>query len=213
MTQPPPPAGPPPYGAPPPPVRPRRRRTGLILVLVAAGVLLVAGAVATGLAIADRSLGAAAAGDCLHYDAARQTFERRDCGAADADSTVLGVTDSTRQCVDVVGTTRTVEANEKVLCIGEKDADPTKAVNGAKVGDCLTVRGENGERTDCVSGSRPVLAILKDQLRSMGGGADLAYKCAESEGAERVYGWTLEAVPPSPVGRYDLVFCLGPAKA
>ena len=113
----------------------------------------------------------------------------------------------------MVGTSQTVEvSDDKVLCVAELDADPGKAVNGAKVGDCLTIRGDEAERSACVSGSRRVLDIVKNQLRSTGGGADLAYECAASSGAEQVYGWTPESVPPSPVGRYDLVFCLGPAK-
>lgn len=213
MTQPPGSGAPPPAQAPfpPPPVVPvRRRRTGLIVALVGAAVLLVALAVTAGLVLRGQNVATAGVGDCLHLDQSEQSFVRRDCGAADADHRVLAVTDGTRACIEVVGTTRTIDVNARVLCVGEKDADPARAVNGAKVGECLTVSGQDAERAPCGSGSRPILKILKNQLRSTGGGADLAFTCQDVDGAEQVYAWTLDSVPPQPVGRYDLIFCLGP---
>ncbi len=204
----------PPGGQPMPPgaVPPKKKRTGLIIALVCAGVLVLAVVGALAFAFVGMSVSAAKTGDCLQVNSAGTDSQRRDCADAAANYRVLGVTSSSRACVEVVGATATVEASgNKVLCLGDKDADVDKAVNGAQVGDCLLAQGDSAERAECGSGTREVLEILRNELRSTGGGGDdLSLKCSSVEGADAVYAWSLESVKSSPVGTYDLVFCLGP---
>lgn len=153
---------------------------------------------------------AAKAGDCLDANESGNKVERRDCGAAAANYVVLDVKDSSRACVDVIGATVTFEVgDDKVLCAGEKGADTGKAVNGAKVGDCLLLDGDSASRAECGTGTREVLDVRRNQLRSTGGGSDLGLMCQSVQGADAAYAWSLESTKRSPVGTYDLIFCLG----
>lgn len=40
-------------------------------------------------------------------------------------------------CSDVAGAFSSVSTGEHVVCLGEKDVDPAKAINVAKKGDCV----------------------------------------------------------------------------
>lgn len=201
---------PPGYG-PPGPVPPKKRRTGLIIAIVCAGVLAVVVVGALAFALVAMSPSAAKVGDCFEADEAGTKTQRRDCADAAANYVVLGITESSRACVGVVGAVATFEVDDTlVLCVGEKGADTSAAVNGAKVGDCLLLEGDAAERAECGSGAREVLEILRNQLRGTGGGADLSTKCLAVDGVDAAYSWSLETQPRSLVGTYDLIFCLGP---
>jgi hypothetical protein len=216
------PAGPPPQSLPhqqvqlgqppyPPAAPPRKKRTGLVVAIVCAAVLAVVAVGALVFAFAGMSVSGAKVGDCLQVNQAGTDSQRKPCSDPAANYTVLGVTSATGECVTVVGATATIEASgSKVLCLGEKGADVQKAVNGAQVGDCLLASGDSAERAPCESGTREVLEILRNQLRS--GGGDLGLKCSGVEGADAVYAWSLESTTRSPVGTYDLIFCLSAEK-
>lgn len=197
-------------GYPPGPIPPKKRRTGLIIAIVCAAVLAVVVVGALAFAFVGMSVSAAKAGDCLEANESGAKVERRDCGNAAANYVVLDVKDSSRACVAVVGATATFEVgDDKVLCAGLKGADTGTAVNGANVGDCLLLKGNSATKQECGSGTREVLEILRNQLRSTGGGGDLGLMCQAVDGADAAYAWSLESTKRSPVGTYDLIFCLG----
>ena len=169
------------------------------------GVVIV-GALA--FAFVGTRLSSAGAGDCVQLQGT--DAERRDCADASANYVVLGVESSTRDCVGVIGATAAVEAGtDKVLCLGVKGADVGKAVNGAKVGDCLLTEDDSAQRASCATGTRKVLEILRNKLRSNTGN-DLEFACGSVECVDAAYAWSLESSKKSLVGTYDLIFCLGP---
>ena len=59
------------------------------------------------------------------------------------------------ECKDVDGATASWEqfigtsGSGTEICMGPKGADPARAINGAKTGDCLAIVGDAAERTSC----------------------------------------------------------------
>ena len=181
----------------------------MIVAVVVVALILVGGVVGLLVFLNGRlNLSAATVGTCVRVGS-DGVAQRRDCADADATSVVLAVEDTSRACVPVPGVTTAIKAGNNVLCLGEKGADAGKAVNGAAVGDCLRAEKDAAERVDCGSGTRKVLEIRRNQLRSTLG-SDLGLACATVKGVDAAYAWSLESSQRSPVGTYDLIFCLGP---
>ncbi len=154
----------------------------------------------------------AAVGDCASYDASKKDkmYKVVDCTDAAAEFKVLTVSDGNEQsCKEVAGASRSWTVDTKTVCMGEKDADPLRAVNVAKEGDCLAIKGNDAEKTDCgaADATDKVLKRLSDVSEI---GADSA--CTDVEGVETLYTW--QWTTDGPAGNldlnYDVLLCLGP---
>ncbi len=186
-----------------------RKPTLLWVALAVVGMLLAATVGAALGTLRSRALSSAAVGDCLAERG--RSYRRVDCAAEGADFRLFGVTGQISACGDVLGASRALETGGRAYCIGDKHADPSTAVNGVEAGDCVRVSGQDAHRSGCTRGSYPVLAVLRNELKS-GGSSDLSAQCRDAPGTTQVYGWTL-TTPGSPVGTWSRVLCLGPRKS
>jgi hypothetical protein len=101
-------------------------------------------------------------GDCLHF--ADGKYKGEDCDEQRADSKVYAAKSDADDCVDVPGTSSTYyeptsKGGRNWYCIGDKDLDLTKAINGINTDECIVVNGSAAaEKSPCdASGSRPVM--------------------------------------------------------
>lgn len=189
--------------------------------------ILVVVAVVAGLGVAifrglTRSEDRFTTGDCLQ--ARGGGYEGAACDEPKAAFKVFATKAAPGDCVDVPGTSRTYheqssEGGSDWYCIGRKDIDPAKAINGVAVGDCVVVKGSaSAERAPCgTTGGRPVLKVLKDVLKLSVGAASgnelLPNECVRqgAPGTKLTYSWGLEQQGPSAVRAlsWDRVLCLG----
>ncbi len=133
-----------------------------------------------------------------------------DCTEPTAEYKVLTTSDGdSEECKNVPGASRSWTINSKTVCMGEKDVDPTKAVNAVKEGDCLAVTGQDALKADCASAEATdkVLKRLTDVSEI---GADRA--CIDVEGTETYYTWqwTSDGALGNLDLTYDVLLCLGP---
>lgn len=163
-----------------------------------------------------RSAANASVGDCLNFNQQSGNLRRVSCDGADATFRLYGITDSMAACADVLGTTQALQVGDRVYCFGEKGLDPAKAINGVKVGDCVTVSKDDAEKSGCIKGSYPVLVVLTKQLKSSTSADDLPLLCAGKPGADETtlaYGWSISTGEDQAVGTWDRVLCLGAKKS
>jgi len=164
--------------------------------------------------------------DCLADDGeARPPYRRVGCDDGAARYRVLAVADWTgtgpNPCVEVPGASRLYDTEDnKIVCIGDKDADPTKSANIAREGDCLRIqRDADAQRLDCTDplANFEVLRRLTDvyvsELRVPGTPDDGPCSDIPEVATRFAYQWRSEDVTPRAPGlpgrHYDLLFCLG----
>jgi hypothetical protein len=152
-------------------------------------------------------------GDCASYDASNTNnmYKVVDCADAAAKYKVLTISDSsTDSCKEVAGASRSWSVNKKTVCMGEKGADPQRAVNVAKEGDCLAIKGNDALKTDC-GVAEATDKVLKRLTNVSEAGADAA--CQDVQGTESYYTWqwTSDNAGASSL-TYDVLLCLGPKK-
>jgi hypothetical protein len=154
----------------------------------------------------------AAVGDCAAYDQSDENsmYKVVECTEPTAEYKVLTISDSDEDsCKEVPGASRSWTSNSKTVCMGEKDIDPSRAVNAVKEGDCMVVTGQDALKADCASAEATdkVLKRLTDVSEI---GADRA--CIDVEGTETYYTW--QWTSDSKLGdlalTYDVLLCLGP---
>ncbi len=161
-------------------------------------------------------------GDCLHF--ADGKYKGEDCDEQRADSKVYAAKSDADDCVDVPGTSSTYyeptsKGGRNWYCIGDKDLDLTKAINGINTDECIVVNGSAAaEKSPCdASGSRPVLKVLKNVSKISVGAASgnefFPNECVSkgAKGTELTYSWGLEDEGPNPIQSlsWDRVLCLG----
>lgn len=162
-------------------------------------------------------------GDCLQFEDGKYNGE--DCGEQRAEYKVYAAKSSPDDCVDVPGTSSTYyeptpKGGTSFYCIGDKDLDLAKAINGVEPDECVVVNGSApAEKSSCdAPESRPVLKVLQDvsKLSVDAATTDNEFfpnECV-SQGArdtDLTYGWGLEDKGPNPIQEttWDRVLCLG----
>ncbi|MFI5845987.1 hypothetical protein ACIA8K_40415 [Catenuloplanes sp. NPDC051500] len=156
-------------------------------------------------------------GGCVQEktDGDKTTYNVIDCDEPDATYTVLKLKDygSSSGCTTVPGTTVQLQ-EDSLICLGPKGADPSKAMNGAKIGDCVEYAGSERYLTDCDNpqATQQVYMVLtnvdSDKVQS---------RCDGVRNATSAYTWELQSTG----GELDsvkaideltvsLVVCLGP---
>ncbi len=163
------------------------------------------------------SINDAEVGGCVQEkgDGEDRTFNVIDCDEADAKYTVLALKEygSPSGCREVPGTTLALQEDAQI-CLGPKGADPAKAMNGAKVGDCVEYVGEDLFLTGCddPQATQEVFLVLTNVDSD-----EVSSTCDNVRNATTAYTWELEsagseldsvkALEELIVG---LVICLGP---
>jgi hypothetical protein len=157
------------------------------------------------------SLNRAKEGDCLREtrDDKESPFRIVACGDAKAEYKVLKLKPRSADCKDVAGAQRAAFNDDNNVCIGDKDADPAKAINVAKEGDCVSMSGGEAQRVDCSApdAQYKVLKRLTDVLEINAKSA-----CNGVAGAETAYQWNWQSDGQfSNLSRMnvDLILCLG----
>jgi hypothetical protein len=166
--------------------------------------------------------------DCLAEDrGSTPPFRRVSCDDGAARYRVLEVADwmafGPNPCVDVAGARRMFDTtdNKKIVCIGDKDADPTKSANIARDGDCLrVVRDADAQRLPCSDPTtnfkvlRRLTDVFVSNLGPVPGGAPEG-PCVDvpDTATQYAYQWRSEDESPKvampALGKhYDLLFCL-----
>ena len=179
--------------------------------------------------VTSSSIENAKTGHCLaHVVTSSNDPSITSCTSAEAEFKVTGRVDEPGKCVPVPGTTSVYDTGEDYLCLADPDpeADPQRAVNHVRTGDCVVINDKahlekEAVITDCASsGTYPVLAVLKDVSESSTGQtaydhyAELCKKAGTPE-PETVYQFHMRRIP-SNGGRYDssigadIALCLGP---
>jgi hypothetical protein len=165
--------------------------------------------------------------DCLTDDpGADPPYERVACDDAAAKYRALLVVEPTPRdgnpCLDVPGASRLYEISDdgdsKTVCLGTKDADPAKAANTARDGDCLRIgRGVEAERLDCKD-PRANVKVLRRLTRVVIGVLEgyVDGPCADVPGTALRYVYQWHSDRSSSGGRtdnlpgeyVDLLFCV-----
>ncbi len=107
-----------------------------------------------------------AVGDCLHFEDGK--YKGADCDEGEARFKVYATKDDSRSCIEVLGVSSTYyeptsKGGTHWFCIGDKDVDLAKAINGVATDDCVVTSESSAEKAPCnTSGSRPVLKVLRD---------------------------------------------------
>jgi hypothetical protein len=205
------------------PARRKRWRiwAALAVCLVMAG--LVVAAVRSYRASHRDDLSNARVGDCVAEvdDYTRDVpYDLAGCGESAAEYRVLAV--EARKggggyCREVAGASLVLSADEKVLCLGKKDVDPTKAVNVAKEGDCLylelpprSAAGLEPVRLDCAD-PQANLKVLSRRTGQSKFDSESDW-CQGVDGFVKAYGFSwssLEPDPRVPDFTVDVVLCMG----
>ncbi|MFF5259170.1 hypothetical protein ACFY4C_09495 [Actinomadura viridis] len=152
-----------------------------------------------------------AAGDCLRESAGDQESPYRivACDDPAAAYKALKLLPLSKGCRDVAGVSRQVGNDANTVCLGEKDADPAKAVNVAKVGDCLSLGGSQAQRVDCSSPqARYKVLLRRTNVLEM----NARRTCSSVPGAVSSYTWNMQST-----GKFgnlsrmnvDVLLCLG----
>lgn len=167
-----------------------------IAALVTGLALLV-----TGCSVIEQATGSVEAGDCVKQSG--DDFTEVDCSSAEAKFVVLKKTTGSERCRDVAGTTYTYYDTDEI-CLGDKGADVSQAINTAQVGDCFTDSADAARKLPCADPA----AVYKVLDRQEGGMTTFA--CKSVAGAEVTYTWELKSVGETKFPKLgpDLIFCL-----
>ncbi|MEV6928608.1 hypothetical protein AB0M46_29530 [Dactylosporangium sp. NPDC051485] len=156
-------------------------------------------------------------GDCVRDapDDKDKPFRLVACADAGAKYKVLAVMDSGGgRCADVAGASTSASTDGKIVCMGGKDVDPSKAINVAKEGDCVDLDPAEPQRVDCAAkeADHKVLKRVQNVLSFQADGA-----CHGVPGADKSYSWDWKG--NSDISKkvdgmtVDVVLCLGPLPA
>jgi hypothetical protein len=150
-------------------------------------------------------------GDCVR-DTPDDTSSRvriTPCEETRATHKVLGLqaTGGSEDCVDVAGAVRQVSNDDGRVCLGEKDVDPTRAANAAKVGDCLAVSGDDAETVPCSDAEATHTVLSREKTSSIMGSNP--FQCRDVPGSESSYSISWDGDPLSRLGSKGLTYCLG----
>jgi hypothetical protein len=179
-------------------------------------VLLVVGAVVAGLAWYNTrdQVENAKVGDCVKVDSTddKSPYTTVDCTDPEAKLKVLSLIDenSARKCQDVAGASQSSTRDGKEVCMGDKDVDPTTAINVAKEGDCLAVKGDDARKLDCAAAEAEYKVLKRlEKVSTIG----TEHACDKVDGAEAYYSWTWESTGGTgikvPSFTIDVLLCLG----
>ncbi len=147
-------------------------------------------------------------GDCLKKS--DKTFDEVGCDAAEATHVVLERRNSRDECATVAGVTFSysdyVSGKGSNVCVGDKGADVSKAVNVAKEGDCLTANQTAKVACTAPDAVDRVLKVVANPNSITKG-----RECDEVPGTESTYTWSLKD-PDSAFAKFsdDVMFCLAP---
>jgi hypothetical protein len=199
----------------------------MVIAVVASVVLALCG---VGAAVAIRSYladpGRAKVGDCLAPDADRPVpYRKVGCDDPGAGFTVLTAAEADgNPCVDVPGASRLYTIERRTFCVGRKGADPARAANVAKDGDCLRIgRDIEAERRPCADPEANVevlrrltdVPVERSSRPPLPGLPGKPGPCAEVERTELAYTYEWRSDPPRKpvvpsfsVTTVDLMFCL-----
>ena len=159
------------------------------------------------------------------------------CNRNDAAYQVTGRAAGTEECATIAGTEAAYINEDTYLCLAPTEFDQSREVNTIVAGDCLIFEDipeekketmatpwvkkpredqKEAVRSDCVSGSYPVLAVINGIRQSSMDGKACTDAGVE---ADSVYGLSLVRFhtpdhKPSPAELmrstpYDLAFCMG----
>jgi hypothetical protein len=179
----------------------------MVRVVLAFVVALLA---AGGLAACSSAPGA---GDCVERTG--DSYSTTDC--ATASLRVLGLEDSSGDCIAVPGVTETYSSSgsDSVLCLGPRDVDPAAAINVAQDGDCVAGVEANSDvrRLACAdpAAEAVVLSRIENATTIVGD------PCSSEPGVSSSYSWDMVSTGDDRYGLgaidglgVDLLFCLGP---
>jgi hypothetical protein len=191
-----------PFGAPEPPPAPARRSRPVMIGGIGVAVLLaVVGAAVAVSRLADRN--DLAVGDCAVLEGV--AFEKADCADSAAGYVLLEIVSDT-DCVEVAGAVRSVAVDGAEFCFGDKGVDPATAINGAREGDCVTLRGNDARRTPCTSSE--ATHIVRRRATDVPAVA-VEQACAGVDDPDMSYGWSWSNVETGrEPTRYDVLLCL-----
>lgn len=219
----------------------RARKHGLRKGIIAIGLLLLIGtSVAGGIMYINRTpatpIEHADIGECVTNPSG--TSPRQvSCSRNDAAYQVTGRAASTEDCATIAGTEAAYINEDAYLCLAPADFDQSREVNTIVADDCLIFEDipeekketmatpwikkpweeqKEAVRSDCISGSYPVLAVINGIRQSRMDGKACTDAGVE---ADSVYGLSLARFhtpdhKPSPAELmrstpYDLAFCMG----
>jgi hypothetical protein len=157
-------------------------------------------------------LAEAKAGDCVRdIGKGRHPYQRIACTDQAAQFKVFGIVADTADCNDVAGASTLVgDGDGHLVCLGAKDVDQAKAINVAKVGDCVSLAHAEPQRADCASAEadHKVLKRLERVLSSQ-----LGTVCQTVDGSDQSYSWDWKRAQAEQ--RFDnmivdVVLCFGP---
>lgn len=159
--------------------------------------------VVSGCSVIEQATNSVEQGECVRQDG--EDFTEVGCAAPEADFVVLKKLGSGEySCKNVAGVTYTYYEDSTQICLGDKGADPTQAVNAAQQGDCVTESSDRARKLPCTDPA----AVYKVLDRQEGGLANFA--CDSVTGTEVTYTWELKTVGTSTMPKLgpDLIFCL-----
>ncbi|MFI1994737.1 hypothetical protein [Actinoplanes sp. NPDC020271] len=168
----------------------RRKATWIIGALTVA--LVATGTVAARWRLGGGDhLGGLRAGDCLTYTGKDDApYEKADCGAAGVYDKVVGSDRASNEhaCWDVPGASDTLVSGDRVICLGDVDADPSTAINVAEAGDCVILPDpRTALRHDCADPQAEYVVLKRKTSVPVGEG------CGDVPGSARSYAINWES--------------------
>jgi hypothetical protein len=187
---------------------------GLVFAVVVVAAVVVGGVRLAGYISeqAATDIDNAAVGDCVRETPDDSTSPMRiiPCDQAGASHRVLGeqAYGSDEDCIDVAGATRQVSSDKGRLCLGDKDLDPARSANAAKVGDCLAVRGDDAETLPCSDPRARHRVLSREKKTSLlkSGPSE----CRNIPGSETSYTISWEGDALTRIAADSVTYCLGP---
>jgi hypothetical protein len=212
---PPPPPGqyPPPMPGAPTDLAPKKKSKARPLIGLAVLLVIIVVAVIGSLVLNRNSIDKASAGDCASYDSSNSDspFKKVDCTDASAQYTVLKVIGDKDRCQDIAGAERSITSGSNQICFGKKGVNPDTAVNVAKAGDCLSIKGDDAIRVAC--GTPDATHKVLKRLTNISD-ATVSNACDDVDGSVGAYTWSWQTEDglSLPSLTDDVVLCVGDAK-
>jgi hypothetical protein len=153
-------------------------------------------------------------GDCVRDDTddADEPYRLIACTDPAAKYKALDVQPaSNAHCRDVAGASSSVTTDDNTVCLGLKDVDPAKAINVAKVGDCVDLDTPDPQRVACTAPEADH-KILKREENVLSFQTDGT--CKSVPGADKTYSWDWQGNgalrQKTDNFSVDVVLCFGP---